>query len=55
MPPTSIGRSSMFFTGWPAEYHGIVLDTLDAHEADRMVDIVNLNDYARRGQLRPLQ
>ncbi|CAN7348218.1 hypothetical protein [Rhizobium sp. LjRoot258] len=43
------------FTGWPAEYHGVVLDTLDAHEADKMVDIVNLNDYARRGQLRPLQ
>ena len=43
------------FTGWPIDFHGVLLDTLEAEEADRMVDVVNLGDFARRGQLRPLR
>lgn len=43
------------FTGWAAEYHGVYLDTLDAEEVDRMVDVLNTGDLARRGQLRYLR
>jgi hypothetical protein len=43
------------FTGRPVDFHGVLLDTLEAEEADRMVDVVNLGDFARRGQLRPLR
>lgn len=43
------------FTGWPAEFHGVTLDCLAGPEADRMVDVLNLQDFDRRGQLRPLR
>ena len=43
------------FTGWPVDYHGVVLDTLDGEEADRMVDVINLADMAKRGKLRHLR
>ena len=43
------------FTGWPAMYHGVRLDTLESDEANRMVDVVNLADLAKRGRLRSLR
>ena len=43
------------FTGWAAVYHGVRLDALKPEEADRMVDVINLADLAKRGQLRPLR
>lgn len=43
------------FTGWAAVYHGVRLDTLEPDEADRMVDVINLADLAKRGQLRLLR
>jgi len=43
------------FTGWAAVYHGVRLDKLEPEEADRMVDVINLADLAKRGQLRRLR
>lgn len=43
------------FTGWPAEFHGVFLEALDADEVDRMVDVLNVSDLAQRGQLRHLR
>ncbi len=36
-------------------YHGVRLDTLESDEANRMVDVVNLADLAKRGRLRSLR
>jgi hypothetical protein len=43
------------FTGWAAVYHGVRLDTLEAEEAVRIVDIANLADLSKRGKLNPLR
>ena len=40
------------FTGWPADYWGILLDSLDGEEVDRLVDILNETDLASRNELR---
>ncbi len=39
------------FTGWPVDFHGVILDTLRPDEADRMVDVLNLSDMTKRDLL----
>ena len=40
------------FTGWPLDFDGVLLNTLEAEEADRMADVFKIGDCARRGNLR---
>ncbi len=43
------------FTGWAVEFHGVILEALEADEVDQMVDILNIGDLSQRGQLRHLR
>ncbi len=40
------------FTGWPVDLDGVLLNTLEAEEVDRMADVVKFGYCARRGNLR---
>ncbi|PDS54967.1 hypothetical protein CO663_32310 [Rhizobium anhuiense] len=40
------------FTGWPANYIGIVLDCLPPADAERLADILNCADILRRERSR---
>lgn len=39
------------FTGWPADFFGAVLDTLEAEEVERLVHVLNDRDRIRRSRL----